>query len=410
MRHVDPGLLDYCTTDKQRNLVQSVIDKGGLIQGAAAVGMDTSNASKMLILLESKAARLGFAPGHWEDGVAPGYLMGKVTVQRGPGGVERVWERQHPDADHLESIRQAIDSFLAGRDPLKAPEAPKKCDKDIIPWYEIGDGHFGMVAHELEVGHNFDLKIAYQEIASAFSILFQEAQPTERCVINDLGDFTHYENMAGATEASGHLMDRDGRFPKMIDLYADLMGFIVDEALKKHQHVDIIINQGNHSRTNDIWMAKTLKMAYGHTGRVHVLNNHSVFIPYRMGNTFVMTHHSDKTRKPADLVSVMSNDFRHDWGETEYHYIDVGHLHHKITSIEKGGAVFEMWNTLAPMDKYAHDYGFRSKQSITVVYRSKSYGEVGRRVLPIAEIRNRLLKAATKSDYVVPDRREVFTV
>jgi DNA repair exonuclease SbcCD nuclease subunit len=265
-----------------------------------------------------------------------------------------------------------------------------------------------MLAHEWEVGHNFDLKIASQEILSAFSILFDEAIETERCVINDLGDFTHYENFAAVTEASRHPLDADGRFTKLIHVYSAIMRNIVDKALTKQKYVDVIINQGNHSRTNDIWMAELLRVAYGESGRVNVLNNGSVFIPYRMGNTFVMTHHSDKT-KPEKLLSVMANDFRQEWGETEYHYVDIGHYHHKMAIIERGGAKVEMWNTLAPMDKYAHDYGYRSHQSITRVDRSRTYGEVGRRVLSIREIRDKLNKCFIQSDYVAPNRRAVFT-
>ena len=43
----------------------------------------------------------------------------------------------------------------------------------------------------------------------------------------------------------------------------------------------------------------------------------------------------------------------------------------------------------------AHDAGYRSRKSITVVLRSKKYGEVGRRLLPVQEIRD-LLKSVGK--------------
>jgi hypothetical protein len=216
-----------------------------------------------------------------------------------------------------------------------------------------------------------------------------------------LGDFTHYENFEGVTQASGNMLDFDGRFPKMIDVYSRVMRTIVDLALTKAEQVDVIINQGNHSRTNDIWMAVLLREVYGPTGRVNVLNNHSPFIGYRMGNTLVMTHHSDKT-KPAKLANVMTHDFRKDYGETEYHYIDIGHIHHHMRSVEHPSIIIESWNILANRDQYAHDNGYRSRQSITVVFRSKKYGEVGRRMLPIKEVRDRIRAHAEKSGKAVP--------
>jgi hypothetical protein len=201
--------------------------------------------------------------------------------------------------------------------------------------------------------------------------------------------------MSATTEASGHALDFDGRFPKMIKVYSRVMRWIVDKALTKARTVDVIINQGNHSRTNDIWMAELLRVAYGSSGRVNVLDNDNIFIGYRMGNTFVMVTHTDKCRGVDKLAGVMSTDFRQDWGETEFHYIDGGHVHHKMSSKEHPGVVYESWNILAAMDKYAHDGGWRSRQCLTVVLRSRTYGEVGRRVLPVQEVWNRLsLKSA----------------
>jgi hypothetical protein len=317
------------------------------------------------------------------------------------------WTRTNPGLEkQVAAIKDVVREFA--KPVIKVPKAPAKFDSDIIPWFQIGDAHLGMLAHESETGQNFDLKIAERELCQAFATMIDECRPHERCVINDLGDCTHYENMKAETEASGHKMDHDGRFPKMIAVYSRVMRFFVDRCLTRFQHVDVIINQGNHSRTNDIWMAELLRCAYADRDRVHVLDNAGVFIPYRMGNTFVMTHHSDKARGDR-LIQVMSNDYRQDWGETDYHYIDVGHLHHKMRSNEDGGATIEMWNTLAPRDKYSNDGGWRAHQSITRVDRSMHYGEVGRRVLPIQEIRD-TLKRAHVDGYCPPERRKVHTI
>jgi DNA repair exonuclease SbcCD nuclease subunit len=139
-------------------------------------------------------------------------------------------------------------------------------------------------------------------------------------------------------------------------------------------------------------LAELLRVAYGTNGRVNVLNNDSVFIAYRMGNTLVLIHHSDQCR-PQNLAGVMTTDFRQDYGETEFHYIDIGHIHHKMVAKEHPGIVVESFNILAAPDKYAHDHGYRSRQCITVVYRSRTYGEVGRRVLGIKEVRDKLSMA-----------------
>ena len=137
-----------------------------------------------------------------------------------------------------------------------------------------------------------------------------------------------------------------------------------------------------------------------------MLDNDSVFIGYRMGNTFVMVHHSDKC-PAARLVGVMTTDFRKDFGETEHHYIDTGHVHHHFVSKEHPGVVIESWNHLAANDKWAHDAGYRSRKAITVVLRSRTHGDVGRRVLPIEEIKARLARAEGAA---VPVRKGAYSV
>lgn len=336
------------------------------------------------------------APEPWNFPVSEGYKLGKVTShRRADGTLIEVWDRQHPLVEDIEQAKEAIREFIAEQPPIAS--APARGDRrtDIIPWVQIGDAHFGMLAHEAETGANFDLRIAERELCAAIGLLIDEMGEHERVVINDLGDFTHYENTSGTTEASGHALDIDGRNPKMIRVYSRTMRFIIDKVLEKADFVDVIVNQGNHSRVNDWWMRELIEVAYGHEGRVRAINNDSVFIGYRMGDTFVMTHHSDKCRPPR-LAQVMATDFAQDWGEAKYRYIDIGHIHHGMVLKEHPGVTIESWNILANPDKYAHDGGWRSRQAISIVHRSRKYGEVGRRRMPIEEVRD-AIEAAHKA-------------
>jgi len=407
---LDPKLREWATENQWRKL-EAWSQCGSKRKAAETLGCGYKEIYTAKRQVEAKAARAGYSPRHGLAHPYPdGFLMGKTTIQRNASGdIERTWERMCADRTRqLELFRLAAKEYLSELTPIKTNKGPAKFDTDVIPWFQIGDAHIGMLAHEAETGANFDLKIAAEELCGAFSILFDECPSRERCVINDLGDFTHYENMSAITENSGHRLDYDTRFTKMIQVYSRIMRFIIDRALDKFKIVDIIINQGNHSRTNDIWMAELLRQLYGDTNRVNVLDNSSVFIPYRMGNTFVMVHHSDKTR-PEKLAQVMAHDYRQDWGETEYRYIDVGHMHHKLAINEYGGCTIEMWNTLAARDKWSTDGGYRAHQSITRVDRSRTYGEVGRRVLPIKEIRD-IMERTSGLTYRPPARIKVHAV
>ncbi|WP_136420402.1 hypothetical protein [Herbaspirillum sp. ST 5-3] len=404
---IDPKLKEWAT-DRQAQYVDAVNKHGSGAAAARALGVAKNAVNESIAVLRKKAARQGYAPAHDMTRTVPdGYLVKGVSTYYDEAGKPRAqWVKSAIDPERMaEIMRETVQSFIEGVPRIEVSDGPKDYSKDVIPWIQIGDAHLGMLAHASEIGENFDLQIAEREMCAAIGILIDEMPNCERAVINDLGDFTHAENFSATTEASGNSLDVDTRFPKMIKVYSRVLRFIVDKTLEKARHVDVIINQGNHSRTNDIWAAELLRVAYGHTGRVHILNNDSVFIAYRMGNTLVMTHHSDKCR-PAQLAHVMTNDFRKDYGETEYHYIDVGHVHHGMVMKEHPGIFVESFNHLAALDKWAHDSGYRNRKSITVVLRSKTYGEIGRRVLPIQEIRDRLQSVKQET----PREREVYTV
>jgi hypothetical protein len=398
-------------TPAQSRIIDAIQSANGNRREAArALGLHHSVVQRAIKRVKKNAAAHGFSPEHGLERVIPAPFvarghstMDKVDPETGERRMMLQWTKTRlDDTQWVEKVEQGIAAFVEGIEHnIVIPDAPLDADDDIIPWIQIGDAHLGMLAHEAETGANFDLKIAERELLTAIAMLIAEMKPVKRMVINDLGDFTHYENMQGETEHSGNKLDYDGRFPKMIDVYSRVMRTIVDLALTKAETVDIIINQGNHSRTNDIWMAVLLREVYGASGRVNVLNNHSPFIGYRMGNTFVMTHHSDKTR-PNKLAQVMTSDFRRDFGETEFHYIDIGHIHHHMRSVEHPEVIIESFGILASKDAYAHDNGYRSRQSITVINRSRKYGEIGRRLLPIQQVRDRIRAIAEASGKAVP--------
>lgn len=349
-----------------------------------------------------EAARRGMIPEAGIDHpLGEGFQLGSYSKFTRTINDEPIWLKvKAAEQDYWHGIQAAIEG-LKPIDPtiLAAPREPQS---DVIPWLQIGDAHIGMLASEAETGANFDIAIAKREICAAAAALIDEAPECERMVINDLGDGTHYETFKAMTEASGHAVDFDTRYWKMIDAYLEISEFICERALSKAQTVDLIYNQGNHSRSNDVWMAAHMRSLHRNNPRVNVLRNDSPFIAYRMGKTFVLIHHGDKA-KPEAVARLMSSDFAFDWGEAEFRYIDGGHVHHSQRK-ELAGVIYESWNNLAPRDKYANDGGWRSRQMMSLVLRSRKYGERGRMVMPIELVRD-LILAKHPSHYCPPQQK-----
>lgn len=341
------------------------------------------------------------------DQVADGFaLKGYSEFTKTEHGTPIWLKTVKAEQDYYAAVIEAINNRPCKPIDIPPPRGQTFDYGDVVPWLNIGDAHIGMLAHEQEAAANFDLKIAKAEILQAAFDLIDMAPDCETLVINDLGDGTHYENMRAMTERSGHLLDADGRFYKMIDAYLDIMEAIIEKALHKARNVHVIINQGNHSETNDYWAARHFRRMYARLGetRLKVLANENPFIGYRMGKTFVLVHHGHKV-KPETLRQIMSTDYHIDWGEATFRYIDGGHIHH-FSAKELGGAEWCSFNNLAPLDKHAHDGGWRSKQAMTLVLRSRSYGDLGRYKMPIERVWDRIREV--NPEHYVPTPKRAF--
>ena len=309
-------------------------------------------------------------------------------------GVVLEWVKTKKDREEVVEQIKCFADALHKEIPKPAPKQAPKLDfnTDIIPWYCIGDAHIGMVAYEQEVGHEFNLEIAKSELLAAMRDLIDKAEPTERCVINDAGDALHYDSAWGnaKTSRSGHDLQQSGTFADMVQVYTDCIRYIIEYALTKHKFVDVIINQGNHSKTLDISNAIHFKAYYSNEPRVTIMDNRNILIPYRMGNTFIVNTHTDNI-KPRRMAECASIDYRQDWGECHYRYLFGGHLHHYFKK-DEFGAMYRCMNNLAPNDKHAAWGGWRSRAFLTVVYMSKTYGERGEYHITAEEVQDKMHK------------------
>lgn len=400
----------YCSTEKQKEALKACRECGSKRGAARKLGIDDKSLRTRLQGVERQAKNSGYIPQNgMTEPFDPLLAHQKSTVHVKDGQVVEYWARMSPDEEKWQKIREkAIEAFCEPLPKIKVrPFSKKNLDKDVIPWLQIGDGHIGMLSHKNETGHNFDLKIAERELCKATATLISRAPDAERCVINDLGDLTHFTNNTATTEASGNLLDYDTRFWKMIEVYARTLRFIIDTASQKFKYVDVILNQGNHSSTNDVAARVWATMLYEGAGRVNFLDNTPALIPYRMGNTFVVTTHTDKM-KPEKAASAMAVDYRQDFGECKYKYIDGGHLHNDHARLTYGETLFQCWNNLAPNDKWHSDKGYRNSSYLTMVQRSRTYGEIGTQRVTREQVRDILDKVPAGTS--AQERRKVYTV
>lgn len=377
----DPKLREWATP-RQLEYLDAIEKHGSLRKTAKALGVAKSTIDAVIASLKKKAAaadaRNGHAPGHFDSGVAPGYFMGKVTVQRGPEGVERVWERQHPDdkvrAELMQAAIAALSEDVKGLAPLTA--APAKTYDDLLAVYPLGDPHFGMYAWAKESGADFDLKEARRLTMGAVDRLVSSSPAASTALILPLGDVFHANDQTNQTPAHKHQLDVDSRFVHVLQVGIETFRHCVLRALEKHARVVVRFVAGNHD-PQAVWaLAFTIAAYFDNEPRVEVDLSPARHWFFRFGKVLLGATHGDQS-KAEQLLGVMACDRAEDWGQTKHRYWYCGHVHHSSVK-EFPGVTVETFRTLAASDAYAAGNGYRAGRDMRAIILHRDHGEVER--------------------------------
>jgi hypothetical protein len=370
-------LLDFCNTDRQRRVVELLI--GGHTGPEIAVIMEMGHRSgpdTLLRKIKKRAALAGAAPGHFEHGVAEGYRMGKVTVQRAADGtVERTWERQHPGGElALDIIEAAIERLPALT--LSPVRHDHTADDDLLTIIPLGDPHFGMLTWEKETGANFNLDIAEEITFAAVDRLVAMSPPSGTAILLNLGDFFHADNASNRTPTGGNQLDVDGRFEKIATTGILAMVRCVQRMLERHAKVIVRCNRGNHDPHQSAMLALALQAWFRNEPRVQIDTSPTAFWYFRFGSVLIGTCHGDGP-KMTDLPLIMATDKPEDWGACPFRVWHTGHVHHDSVKDYPGCSV-ETHRTLAPNDAWHKWKGFRSVRELKAINYHRERGEESR--------------------------------
>jgi hypothetical protein len=385
------SLLPYAT-DSQARYIRALLEHGSHRKTAAALGCNRRSLERSLQCARATAAKRGWSPAHDMTHTVPdGFnVKGVSTLYNGDGEVAAQWVKSNVDDERrIELAREFIAGLAEGVRGLAKPVKinRKNFEREILCAYGAGDPHFGMRAWSEETGGaNFDLTIASDEFKAAVSHLIELAPAAENAIFIDVGDTTHADSRKNATPQSGHLLDTDSRYQKVVRTTAGIYRFVIDALLRKHQTVDVIVAPGNHSPDTAGWLSFCLSLVYENEPRVRVNLSPSYYLYHRFGNVLLGVTHGDKAAKFRDLAEIMAADRAKDWGETKHRYWFTGHIHHEKEQ-EFRGCVVRSLNTLAPADSWNAEQGYRSRRQMTRFDMHAEHGEVGRGVFNVGMVK-----------------------
>lgn len=381
-------LLEYATA-RQKEIIQAVIAEGGVMNRAAEkLGIAIGTVDSAVKRAQARAALKANSPEHkLVYPLAPGEIFkGRSVLTKTPDG-DTVWIKTKIDAERqLEMMREAIEAL---KDDLPkvapAPRGTQPADEYLLAVYPLGDPHIGMRAWGEECGQDWDLEIAEQAFLSIFDRLVKSAPRCKQAVIVNLGDYFHADNVAGVTERSGHHLDLDGRYAKMIGVGMRIIRRMIESALEHHDTVRVINAIGNHDDTGAMFLSVALAHIYDREPRLTVDTSPSAFHYVKHGKVLFGVHHGH-TCKADKLPMVMATDKPEEWGEAEYRYWYTGHIHHDSLK-EYPGCKVESFRTLAAKDSYATWNGYRAGQDSKCIVLHELEGEVERHTVSLKPIR-----------------------
>ena len=375
-------LIQFCESDLQRIIVKEVIVKGRpLTQVAKECNSSERVARHSKQRLLAKAAKQGYSPEHhWNHPVPDGHkIKGVSTFYDEEGNPVRQWVKSQTDEQRqFEILVERLESSVEGLPKFKPTKPPAKVDDDLASLLTITDFHLGMYAWEAETGNDWDMQIARDVFLNSVHDMIQASPKSGTGILCQLGDFLHWDGMLAVTPQSGHILDADTRYGKLVEMAMSVMSEAVRMMLKRYGKVVVLSAEGNHDISGSIWLRKHIKHTFSNEPRVEVIDNEFPYYAYLHGQTMLGFHHGHKM-KLASLHKLFASEprFREMWGQASGTYIHTGHYHHERL-IEDGGAIAEMHPTLSGRDAYAARGGWVSRRGAKVITYDKTNGEIAR--------------------------------
>lgn len=380
-------LLDYCASDTQREVIETFRDTGSVRATARKLGKSPGTIGNTIDRLKARAARNGVGEHYVGKGAPEGFHVKGTSTLYGPDGeIKGQWVKTRADDkrrwDSAKEWADWLSNDFKGKAPAKQPVATTR--DDIMCVYPMGDPHFGLYSWGEETGEDFDLEEAERRTIQVIDRLVGSAPPSKTALFINLGDMMHADDSTNRTPASGHALDVDTRFGKVVQVGLRAMIYCIEAMRQKHEKVVYWHEIANHDPHSGYMLALCLSAYYSKADDVEVNLSPSFFHYMQFGKCLIGATHGHGP-KQSDLPLIMAHDCKKEWGETDYRYWYVGHVHHRSAK-EHPGVIVETFRTLTGTDAWHASKGYRSGKDMCCITLHKDHGEIQRTTCPLSVI------------------------
>lgn len=331
----------------------------------------------------SNLARKGH--GHGNKAVSKyvpdGFMVKATSTMIDAEGNEKIrWIKTDQDKEKLAAMMNAAIEAFCEEIPRAAPQpilGEPHYDENLLALYPVFDLHIGAMAHKHECGENYSTDISEKVLKNFFDYSVGVSPNAKKAVLLIGGDFLHSDGLDAVTPASGHVLDQDSRYAKLVHVAIRSVRRAVAKMLDKHEEVEIQIIEGNHDQAGMIWLRAAMAAYFEDESRVKVDVSPMILHRTKWGKTLLGYTHGHTMKKADTRLAAMATDFREEFGTSKYIYTHSGHWHHQ-TITEGTLGIDEVHGQLGAKDAYAARGGWRSYRQAAVILYSKEFGEVGR--------------------------------
>lgn len=382
--NIDPKLREYANPAQLRQ-IDALIEHGSYRKAAQALGLKSKSAVQDTVERVRKAAALmGYSPDHDMTRTVPdGFkVKGISTYYNKDGKPTGQWVKSTADEERQREILRAAFDAMAQDLPRQKPiKGPVVTDAKLVNLYTLTDSHVGMLAwhkENLDTNGDWDLGIAERTLTGCFEHMVNASPAARIGIVAQLGDFLHSDGLGlitGVTPTSGHHLEQDGRYPKVVQAAIRILRRVVNFALTKHDKVVVLMAEGNHDLASSVWLRAMFKALYENEPRVEVIDSEMPYYVYQHGKTMLCWHHGH-LKKNDQLPLLFAAQFPKVWGDTTKRYAHVGHRHH-VEEKEHAGMKVIQHSTLASRDAHASRGGWMSERQCAAVTYHSEFGVVG---------------------------------
>lgn len=371
----------YASCDAETKALK-LLDKHGTIRKAAkASGIARSTLGDRINRVKAEAIKRGYSPDHDLTHPAPAgmFLKGTSTLYDADGTMVMQWVKNNREferqAEALEQLVESLEGRIKPARPVKRVRSAER-NGELLNLYVLTDAHLGMYAHHEEGGSNWDLSIAEDKINEAFDDLSGRMPKASQAVLCELGDFLHSDGMFPVTPTSGHVLDQDSRYWKVIDTATRVLRGAIDKLLRKYDKVSLLICQGNHDPSTSIAIQRIFASFLSDEPRIDVLLSPLPYYAMPFGDVLLGFTHGHKAKR-AKLPDVFTSEFRKLVGQTKQTFIHTGHFHSQAVE-EFGSAIIEQHPTIAARDSHSSHGGWNSMRAMKAITYHSTRMEISR--------------------------------